>query len=146
VSARVLVVDDEPAVLDLVARVLGREGYEVLTAPDGDAALAVVSQGPVDCLLVDKFLPGRHGFEVMALARALQPQLKVVLMTATPEPFSFADARPDAVLPKPFKSLDAIVAVIAQVLDAPATGTTLEGLTQRLTQVVADIAPRRKKP
>jgi CheY-like chemotaxis protein len=102
--SRVLVVDDEAEVCDLVARALTRAGYEVLTAETGEAAVLVLDAGPIDCLVVDKHLPGMHGGEVMAEARRRMPRLAVVLITGHPEPLSFGEARPDVTLPKPFKS------------------------------------------
>ncbi len=143
---RVLVVDDEAEVCDLVARALTRAGYEVLTAETGEAAVLLLDVGPVDCLVVDKHLPGMHGGEVMAEARRRLPRLAVVLITGHPEPLSFGEARPDVTLPKPFKSLQAIEEAVAQALAASRAATpVVETLKERLTQVVAEIAPLRRK-
>jgi CheY-like chemotaxis protein len=143
---RVLVVDDEPEVCELVARALVRANYEVLTATSGEAALELLDAGPIDCLVVDKHLPGMHGGEVMAEARRRLPRLAVVLISGHPEPLSFDDARPDVTLGKPFKSLSAIEEAVAQSLAvARAAGPVVETLKERLTQVVAEIAPLRRK-
>ncbi|MDX2015083.1 MAG: response regulator [Myxococcaceae bacterium] len=142
----VLVVDDEAEVCELVARTLTRAGHEVLTATTGEAGLTMLDAGPIDCLVVDKHLPGMHGGEVMAEARRRLPHLAVVLISGHPEPLSFDDARPDVTLSKPFKSLTAIEEAVAQALAASrAAVPVVETLKERLTQVVAEIAPLRRK-
>lgn len=151
-SARVVVVGDEAEVCELVARVLARAGYEVRCAGGGEAGLAHLVPGSVDCLVVDKHLLGMHGGEVVAEARRRIPGLPVVLITAHPEPFSLGGERPDVCLARPFKSLQAIEdAVVAALESGAAAGPVQAGtgplseLAQRLTQVVAEIAPGRKK-
>jgi two-component system OmpR family response regulator len=142
----VLVVDDEAEVCELVARTLTRAGHEVLTATTGEAAVALLDAGPIDCLVVDKHLPGMHGGEVMAEARRRSPNLAVVLISGHPEPLSFDDARPDVTLSKPFKSLAVIEEAVAQAMAASrAAVPVVESLKERLTQVVAEIAPLRRK-
>jgi CheY-like chemotaxis protein len=144
-ARRVLVVDDEAEVCVLLARTLTRAGYEVLTAQTGEAGLALLDAGPVDCLVVDKMLPGMHGGEVMAAARRRFPGLPVVLISGHPEPFSFGDERPEVILGKPFRSLDAIEEAVAQAISAVREPSAVEALKERLTQVVAEIAPLRRK-
>lgn len=143
---RLLVVDDEAEVCALVAKALTRAGHEVLTAQSGEAALALLDVGPVDCLVVDKMLPGMHGGEVMSEARRRFPNLPVVLITGHPEPFSFGDERPDVTLAKPFKSLAAIEEAVNQALASTTDdGSPVETLKERLTQVVAEMTPLRRK-
>lgn len=144
-SRRVLVVDDEAEVCVLVARTLTRAGYEVLTAQSGEAALSLLEAGPVDCLVVDKMLPGMHGGEVMIEARRRQPALPVVLITGHPEPFSFGEERPDVTLSKPFKSLQAIEEAVAMAIASAEQPSAVETLRDTITQVVAEIAPLRRK-
>ncbi len=76
----VLIVEDEPAVRRVVALFLGRLGYRVLEAGDGNAALAVLeSEGDaVDLLFTDIVLPGMNGVELARKARAARPRLAVL--------------------------------------------------------------------
>ncbi len=144
-SARVLVIDDDVEVCELLAKVLARAGHTVVTAGSGEEGLPHLVPGAVDCLVVDKQLPRMQGFEVIAEARRRIPGLPVVLVTAHPEPFSLGAERPDALLLKPFKSLGAIEDAVAGALEVGATQSPLKELRARLTQVVADLAPQRKR-
>jgi putative two-component system response regulator len=63
-DARVLVVDDDQAIRDLMMRLLGREGYHVTVAPDGPTALAAIADAPPDVILLDVVLPGMSGFDI----------------------------------------------------------------------------------
>jgi DNA-binding response OmpR family regulator len=65
----VLVVDDEPAIVDLLRDFLEAAGYGVATAPDATAALAVLAARPIDCLLLDVMMPGSSGFELCRRVR-----------------------------------------------------------------------------
>jgi CheY-like chemotaxis protein len=144
-ATRVLVVDDDAEVCLLVARRLSLGGYEVLTAQTRDAALALFDAGRVDCLVVDKTLPGMHGAELIAALRQRSERLAVVLLSEHPEPFSFENERPAVILLKPFKSLAAIDEAVEQALAAFDSPSAVETFKERLTQVVAEIAPLRRK-
>jgi two-component system NtrC family response regulator len=79
---RVLVVDDEPAQLELVRGFLVKRGFEVVTATDGETALARVRAEPVDVILTDQKMPGLSGLELLEAARAITPEVAVVVVTA----------------------------------------------------------------
>jgi two-component system response regulator HydG len=78
----VLVVDDEQGILDSLFRIFSREGYQVLTAPDGRQALDLLRRQPVKVLLTDLVLPGMSGTDLLKAAKAVSPETEVVLMTA----------------------------------------------------------------
>jgi two-component system nitrogen regulation response regulator NtrX len=80
--ATLLVVDDEPQILQAVAGILQDEGFEVLTAPDGETALKTASEGPPDLVLLDIALPGKDGLEVLQELKARYPFLPVVMISA----------------------------------------------------------------
>ncbi|MDH3686138.1 MAG: sigma-54 dependent transcriptional regulator [Myxococcales bacterium] len=81
-KARVLVLDDEPRMADVVGMVLGRSGHEVESFSDPEAALAALEARPADVLITDLRMPGVDGVEVLKRARAHDPELPVILMTA----------------------------------------------------------------
>jgi DNA-binding NtrC family response regulator len=81
-TARVLVVDDEPDMVENCARILKRAGYQCLTATDPNRALALVDSERPDLLLTDLKMPGMDGMEVLRRAREMDPALPVILITA----------------------------------------------------------------
>jgi two-component system nitrogen regulation response regulator NtrX len=80
--ATLLVVDDEPQILQVVSGILQDEGFEVLTAPDGETALKTVSDGTPDLVLLDIALPGKDGLEILRELKARHPALPVVMISA----------------------------------------------------------------
>ena len=83
-APRVLVVDDEPPIVDLVAGYLSREGWEVSTAADGIAALAAVRDFEPDAVVLDLMLPGLDGVEVCKQLRTFSDAY-VLMLTARSE-------------------------------------------------------------
>lgn len=78
---RILVVDDNPAVRDLLVDFLTSRGYEVESCQDGDAALLWLSENRPDALLLDLCLPGTSGADVLAKARDLYSDLPVMIIS-----------------------------------------------------------------
>ena len=79
--SRVLVVDDDPTVSEVVARYLERDGYAVETVADGRTALDRALADPPDLVVLDLMLPGIDGLEVCRRLRALAP-VPIVILTA----------------------------------------------------------------
>ena len=69
-SRRILVVDDNQDVRDLVVHILSADGFHVYSAVDGDNALAILNSNPVDLVLLDVMMPGKSGLEVLAEIRS----------------------------------------------------------------------------
>lgn len=118
VRGRLLVVDDEPAIVDTVARFLRFVGYEVRTAATGREALALAREFLPELVLLDIMLPDSDGFEVLSRLRADGLPVAVVFLTAR-------DTRKDLVrgltaggddyITKPF-GLDEVAARVGAVL------------------------------
>ena len=83
-QARVLVADDEPHLLRLVKFRLEREGYEVLTAVDGESALDMARSERPDLCVLDGMMPKRSGFDVLRELRSDDrcSGMKVIMLTA----------------------------------------------------------------
>ena len=80
--ATLLVADDDAAVRQSLERALTREGYAVVLAPDGQAALERLQAGGVDLVLSDLKMPGLTGLELLREAKAVAPDVDVILLTA----------------------------------------------------------------
>ena len=83
--ARILVVDDDPTVSEVVQAYLRRFGMEADCAGDGPTALALAAATPPDLVILDLMLPGIDGLEVCRRLRALRPDLPVIMLTARGE-------------------------------------------------------------
>lgn len=114
----ILVVDDEPAIVETVAELLTWEGHTVLTANDGAHALEQLHEGAkVDVVLLDFMMPVKDGIQTLREIRADEKlaSLKVILTTAAPTSIPKDAPRCDALLVKPF-SVDDLRDAIARVL------------------------------
>ena len=108
---RVLVVDDEVAVLRVLERALFKAGMVPVTASSGEAGLELLTRQRFDAALIDKNLPGMDGVEVIRHARKRQPQCACILMTGLPSLPSAIEALRLGVLDyvqKPSPELDLI--------------------------------------
>ena len=81
-QARVLVVDDERSMRELLAIVLQREGYAVLTAENGQTAIATLEREPVDLLICDIKMPDMNGVEVLRAAKRIDQDMVAMMVTA----------------------------------------------------------------
>jgi two-component system response regulator PrrA len=79
---RLLLVDDDPAVLRGLRRALGLSGFAVETAPNGEAALALLAQGGVDAVVLDVSMPGISGVEVVTRLRRRADDVPVLILSA----------------------------------------------------------------
>ncbi|MGH8963263.1 MAG: response regulator transcription factor [Jatrophihabitantaceae bacterium] len=83
--ARVLVVDDDETIADVVVSYLERSGHRSSQVGDGHAALAAIEADPPDLIVLDLMLPGIDGLQVCREVRARRPDLPVVMLTALGE-------------------------------------------------------------
>lgn len=114
---RVLVIDDEPAVQDLLQRVLTNAGHQVVVVDSAEAALMRLARDRFDVLVVDNNLPRMTGLELMALVREHHPELRAIMITAYNTPAVEARARALGVMAyvaKPF----GIVTIVGAVDEA----------------------------
>jgi two-component system, cell cycle sensor histidine kinase and response regulator CckA len=117
--ATVLVVDDEPPLVELIHDILESRGYRVLATSDAERALTMLDEdpGPIHLLLTDVMMSGRSGFEVAERVQHRWPEVRVIFMSGhvretLPEDTLPPNAR---VLVKPI-SLDALVTAVGTAL------------------------------
>jgi len=86
-AKKILIVDDEPDLVELISYNLKKEGFDVSSAPDGDTALARIKKHDFDFLILDLMLPGIHGIELCRILRN-NPETRnipVIMLTAKGE-------------------------------------------------------------
>jgi two-component system response regulator AtoC len=81
-TPRVLIVDDEVNLRKVLAATLKREGYDVATAADGDAALEELREGGADVVVTDLVMPQRDGLSLLREIQARNPEIPVIVITA----------------------------------------------------------------
>ena len=81
---KILVVDDEPSITNLVSAYLKPEGYEIYTASDGDAGLKAARAFKPDLIILDVMLPGMDGIELLSILRR-ESEVYVIMLTARTE-------------------------------------------------------------
>jgi len=131
----ILVVDDEPSIVELLSEYLRARGHRVWSAADGEGALAVLAERDLDLVLTDMKMPGMDGLDLLDRLRAREPYIGTILMTG----YGTIDTAIRAMkrgaqdyLIKPFKLREVHTAVVRA-----AERTRLERETVRLRQVVA---------
>ena len=114
---RILVVDDDEIIREVITLTLVDEGYEVLTAANGKEALKIVEQDaePPDLILLDMRMPVMDGWAFAHNYRQLSaPQAPIVVLTAATDAAAFAaQVKADGYLAKPF-DLDKLIQVVDQ--------------------------------
>jgi CheY-like chemotaxis protein len=105
--ARILVVDDEQDIRDVLAETLERAGHAVVVAGDGEEAVDLHHRQHFDLIVSDLAMPGADGIDLTRAVRAdARPDVPILLVTASASPQDLAEAHRAGVtahLPKPFK-------------------------------------------
>jgi two-component system response regulator MtrA len=117
VKARVLVVDDDPALSEMLGIVLRNEGFEPSFVGDGDAALAAFHATKPDLVLLDLMLPGTDGVDVCRAIRAESPT-PIVMLTARADTLDVVtglDSGADDYIVKPFKPKELVARIRARL-------------------------------
>jgi two-component system, OmpR family, phosphate regulon response regulator PhoB len=149
-ASRILVVEDEPAIAELVAINLRHAGYEVTIAPDAERALAQVDKVLPDLVLLDWMLPGQSGLVLARTWRgdARTRALPIIMLTARAEEadkLSGLDGGADDYLTKPFSPKELLARIRAllrrrapQALDdaVQVSGLVLDPATRRVTRAI----------
>ena len=138
---RILAVDDDPNILQLVRLYLEKEGYEVETADRGDKAMEVFRKNPPGLMLLDIMLPGLDGWEVMREVRRTS-NIPIIMLTAKGETFDKVlglELGADDYIVKPFEPKEMLARVKAvarryQSGDAPAKEISFPGLTVNISR------------
>ena len=113
----IMVVDDEPGVRKLLKRCLEPEGYDVITASDGDSALAAMRKCQPDLVVLDILMPGLDGFDVLELIRQ-RSDIPIIMLSGKQEVTTVRDALisgADDYLRKPFHIRELVARIRAKL-------------------------------
>jgi two-component system response regulator PilR (NtrC family) len=133
---RILIVDDEEVLRDVLEVVLRREGFDVVLAASGEEALSVLDSEEIDLVILDIMLPGISGIDTLRSIRVSNPGLPVIVITA----FSSIDGAIEAMkhgafhyIPKPFKN-EEVVLTVNKALEQRRLSTENERLKAELNE------------
>jgi DNA-binding response OmpR family regulator len=142
--ARILVVDDEPRILEVVEAYLVRDGHEVAGAANGDDALRLALESEPDLVVLDVMLPGRSGFEVLRGLRAAGRGVPVIMLTARDDVIDRVaglEIGADDYVTKPFEPRE-LVARVGAILrrESRSVGAAEEGAARAADSILlADV-------
>ncbi len=123
----ILVIEDEPGIVDFLERGLRSQGFDVMSALDGDSGAAAALGQDVDLVVLDLMLPGRSGMDVLTTLREAKPGLPVIVLTALGEVthrVAGLDAGAVDYLSKPFSLTELAARIRAQLRAAAHTPRT----------------------
>lgn len=115
--ARILVVDDDAALAEMIGIVLRAEGYDVFDCYDGDEAFRAFQKHEPNLVLLDVMLPGKNGFQICQAIRRVS-NVPIVMLTArsdTEDVVHGLEAGADDYVPKPFKPRELVARVRARL-------------------------------
>lgn len=116
-TARILVVDDDPAVSEMIGIVLRAEGFDPVFCDHGDTALAIFRETSPDVVLLDLMLPGKSGIDICRELRA-ESGVPIIMLTAKSDTVDVViglESGADDYIPKPFKPRELIARVRARL-------------------------------
>ena len=79
--ARILIIDDEAMIRDLLVQILDREGYETITASDGKDGIKIHRENPADLIITDLLMPEKDGLETIMELRRDSQDVKIIAMS-----------------------------------------------------------------
>ncbi len=137
----ILVVDNGETMRETLTKILEREGYQVLTAGDGQAALEVIREHKVNVIISDVCMPRMDGPKLLKATKAILPDIEIILMTGHGKMEMGIEALKDGAfdfIQKPFTKL-AITKAVKQALEKQAMATEMRYLKERVRDLIAEL-------
>ncbi len=138
----ILVVDNEETTRETLLKILEREGYQVLTANDGQAALEIINEQRVNLVVSDVCMPRMDGNKLLKMAKAVRPEIEVILMTGHGKMEMGIEALKEGAfdfIQKPFTKL-ALNKTVKQALEKQAMAAEMRFLKERVRELIAEIS------
>ncbi|HIQ82228.1 MAG TPA: response regulator transcription factor [Candidatus Pullichristensenella stercorigallinarum] len=140
-KTRIMVVDDDPNIRELVRLYLEKEGFEIVTAERGDEAVKLFRASPPNLMLLDVMLPGMDGWQVCREVRKIS-NIPIIMLTAKDETFDKVlglELGADDYIVKPFDMKELVARIKAvirrfQAADTPEKELVFPGLTINISQ------------
>ena len=140
-KTRIMVVDDDPNIRELVRLYLEKEGFEIITAERGDEAVKLFRASPPNLMLLDVMLPGMDGWQVCREVRKIS-NIPIIMLTAKDETFDKVlglELGADDYIVKPFDMKELVARIKAvirrfQAADTPEKELVFPGLTINISQ------------
>ncbi len=145
---RILIVDDQESIRDLLGMLCEAEGYDVLRAGSGEAALMSLDTSAFEVAILDLLLPDMHGIEILRYAKARYPDIEVIILTGHSDLQTAVEAlRLGAYdyLQKPLADLQIIPLIIRRALDKQRLSRSNEQLVRELQVANAELDRRRRQ-
>jgi DNA-binding response OmpR family regulator len=139
--ARILIVDDEPHIIEILRAYLVRDGHSVATLGDGAEAVAQCLADPPDLMLLDVMLPGRSGFDVLRELRTAGSPTGIIMLTARDDLIDRVaglEIGADDYIAKPFEPRE-VVARVGAVLRRLGTGSSSDQPAAARTRIFFDL-------
>jgi len=133
----ILVVDDDKGIRDALARVLTKEGYDVLLAEDGQAGLDLLRQGKINVILADLKMARLSGLDILRVAKALVPEVEVIVVTGQGTIEDAVEAMKEGAydfITKPFQRVN-LLKTIQKALEKQSLVLEKRALERRLEEI-----------
>ena len=131
---RIVVVDDDARIRDLLRRYLTQEGFDVLLAEDGKALNRLLTRENIDMIVLDLMLPGEDGLSICRRLRAANDTTPIIMLTAKVEDVDRIvglEVGADDYLPKPFNPRELLARIHAVLRRRPCSGGAAPGRIRR---------------
>lgn len=137
----ILVVDNEETIRETLIKILEREGYQVRTAPDGQAALETMREHKVHLILSDVCMPKMDGNKLLKIAKANFPEVEIVLMTGHGKVEMGLEALREGAfdfIQKPFTKL-VLHKTVKQALEKQRMAAEMRILKERVREIITEL-------
>jgi DNA-binding NtrC family response regulator len=145
---KILVVDNEETTRETLLKILEREGYQVVTAADGQAALEIIKETRLNVIVSDVCMPRMDGGKLLRMAKALRPEAEVILMTGHGKTEMGLEALKEGAfdfIQKPFTKM-ALQKTVKQALEKQSLTQEMRQLKERVRELIAEIGELVEEP
>lgn len=137
----ILIVDNEDSLRETLKKILEREGYNILTAKNGQEAIDIIREKNIHLVISDIGMPKIDGLKLLRLAKSIRPEVEVILMTGHGQTEQGLEALKEGAfdfIQKPFTKL-ALYKTVKQALEKQAMGAEIRYLKERIRELIVEI-------